>query len=61
MLAERGSATRCPECGWDDRTDDGNPLTLAPRSVLAGQYLVGRTLGHGGFGIVYLAWDLNLE
>ena len=60
-MAERGGVTRCPECGWDERTDDGNPLTLAPRSVLAGQYLVGRTLGHGGFGIVYLAWDLNLE
>ena len=36
-------------------------MQLAPRTELAGQYLVGRSLGHGGFGIVYLGWDMNLQ
>jgi serine/threonine protein kinase len=35
-------------------------LYLAPGTVLKEQYVVGRLLGHGGFGITYLGWDLNL-
>ena len=51
----------CPRCGWRDVTAPESPLYLPPRTTLQEQYLVGRVLGHGGFGITYLGWDLNLE
>ena len=33
------------------------PVALLPGSILNGQYVVGRVLGQGGFGITYLAGD----
>ncbi|MFN7937685.1 MAG: serine/threonine-protein kinase [Bryobacteraceae bacterium] len=57
----RGSEATCPKCGFVEGTDPESPLHLRPRTELHGQYLVGKVLGHGGFGITYLGWDLNLE
>jgi serine/threonine protein kinase len=50
----------CPSCGAPFNPAIGNHLDLRPRTVLREQYLIGRVLGHGGFGITYLAWDINL-
>jgi len=50
----------CPHCGWFPGKPPESPLYLAPGTVLREQYMVGRVLGHGGFGITYLGWDLNL-
>ena len=49
----------CPSCGYDNshRMNDAGYL---PCAMLAGQYVVGRALGRGGFGITYLGYDLNL-
>lgn len=33
---------------------------LAPGTRLGGHYLIGRLLGHGGFGVPRLAWDETL-
>lgn len=60
-MEDRGSETVCPRCGYREGADPASPLHLRPRTELQGQYLVGRVLGHGGFGITYLSWDLNLE
>lgn len=47
----------CPICGRAPDTQN-QPHQLAPGSVLAGKYLVGRVLGQGGFGITYIGWDI---
>ena len=53
----------CPHCGFDNTKDPASqPSHVLPcGTVLNGQYLVGRTLGQGGFGITYIGYDLNLE
>ena len=51
----------CPKCGSPFGLPVSNMLMLPPRTVLREQYLIGRALGHGGFGITYLAWDIGLE
>jgi len=58
---ETGGSHLCPHCGYDEQAP--RPAkTLAPRTLLHGQFLVGRVLGKpGGFGITYLGWDRGLH
>lgn len=50
------NAPICEHCGYDERTQNSDhQLTMG--TVLGGQYLIGKALGQGGFGITYLAWD----
>ena len=51
----------CPVCGYDHEIEPESPQHLKPGTILQGKYLLGRVLGHGGFGITYLAWDINLD
>ncbi len=53
----------CSKCGFspEDYNRKRSGRTLAPMTILAGKYLLGKVLGEGGFGITYLAWDLNKE
>jgi len=36
-------------------------VQLAPRTLLQRKYVLGRVLGQGGFGITYLAYDLEVD
>ncbi|MCH5187697.1 MAG: protein kinase [Oscillospiraceae bacterium] len=48
----------CPQCGYNPEADRGKyPMALPGGTILAGQYIVGRVLGQGGFGITYVAQD----
>jgi serine/threonine protein kinase len=58
-LEDRGAAPACPHCGFSG-SGTHNPTYLPPGTILKEQYLVARVLGHGGFGITYLAWDIHL-
>ncbi|MBQ3865220.1 MAG: protein kinase [Clostridia bacterium] len=51
----------CPHCGQEIKTTANEPIQLVPGTVLAGRYLIGESVGSGGFGIVYRAWDMKLE
>ena len=48
----------CSICGFDDNKNyDKAPHALPPGTILNGRYIIGRTLGQGGFGITYTARD----
>ena len=51
----------CPHCGQEIVTTAKEPIQLVPGTVLAGRYILGESVGSGGFGIVYRAWDMKLE
>lgn len=50
----------CEHCGFHEGTEN-LPYQLTMGTILRGQYLVGKVLGQGGFGITYMGWDLSLE
>ncbi|MGN0630516.1 MAG: protein kinase [Ruminococcus sp.] len=53
--------SRCPHCGYSEGDKPGELFYLAPGTVLADRYIIGKGIGCGGFGITYLAWDKKLE
>ena len=54
-------ASACPACGTQVGSEPDNPLYLPAGCLLNNRYLIGKVIGVGGFGIVYLAWDNNLD
>ncbi len=52
---------RCPYCGYDQRKYKVHPLYLKPRTLLKNQYIIGKYLGQGGFGITYIGVDQWLQ
>ncbi|GEM_PF-3011659 len=56
-MKDKGQAEVCPFCGYREGTPAEAPQYLAPGTILSGKYLVGRGLGHGGFGMTYIARD----
>lgn len=59
-MQPRSEGRFCQHCGFAFDTPNA-PHQLPAGTVLKGQYLVGKVLGQGGFGITYLGWDLYLN
>lgn len=51
----------CPFCGYHLHEPVDSVHILKPGTILNQKYTIGRTLGEGGFGITYLAWDNNMQ
>ena len=60
-MTDKGSSTVCPYCGWVEGNMPDVPQHLPPRTILREKYMLGRVLGYGGFGVTYLAWDMDLN
>jgi len=54
-----GVGEYCGYCGYNALSQADSHQLLPPGVVLKGRYLVGRTLGAGGFGITYLVKDIT--
>lgn len=51
----------CPYCGYYEGQQE-NPLQRLPHgTILNNRFIVGKTLGKGGFAITYKAWDKKLN
>ena len=51
----------CPNCGYINSSDIQEPYALEVGTVLKGRYLIGKTIGKGGFGITYLSYDIKSD
>ncbi len=51
----------CPYCGYEKNAPADKLYFLSPGVVLADRYEIGVSIGSGGFGIMYKAWDRVLE
>ncbi len=59
-MKEIAEETICPHCGYD--MSKKNEIHQLPAGIiLKEQYMIGKVLGQGGFGITYLGWDLYLD
>lgn len=54
-----GGLNPCPHCGADAAHIQKSPQHIVPGTVLNQNYLIGKALGQGGFGITYIGWDIN--
>ncbi|MBQ5319375.1 MAG: protein kinase [Oscillospiraceae bacterium] len=51
----------CHNCGYINPADVQEPYALVVGTVLKDRYLIGKTIGKGGFGITYLSYDIKLD
>jgi len=57
----KGDSDCCPVCGFSEKEKEDAALYMSPGTKLLDRYVIGRTLGVGGFGVTYMAWDIHLN
>jgi len=60
-FADKQTAKQCPSCKYDETSAPQNPLYIKPRTILNKEFVIGNVIGHGGFGITYISWDITLK
>ena len=55
------SIDACPHCGYVKHTARAEIYHLIPGLLLSDRYQIGRSVGSGGFGVTYIAWDTQFE
>lgn len=60
MHEKQNANDKCEYCGFDKNSYVPKQNTISIPSILKGRYLVGIPLGIGGFGITYIAFDLEV-
>ena len=56
----KNSSPHCEHCGFDERNKNSSHQ-LPQGTIVGGQYVLGKVLGQGGFGITYIGWDRITE
>ncbi len=51
------SLDTCPHCGYVDGKENAHVLHMPPGTILHKQYIIGKALGYGSFGVTYIGWD----
>lgn len=57
----KGDYEVCPHCGYMEGTKARQVYQLSPGTVLHDRYLIGTSIGFGGFGVTYKAYDTVLS
>ena len=60
MKPVRAGWVQCPSCGASIPCAPNSPSSLQPGYKL-GRFIIGKEIGHGGFGITYIAFDERLQ
>ena len=61
MKEYEGSSGICPYCGFVYGTPPNEIYHLHPGVVLQNRYQIGTVVSFGGFGVIYRAWDTQLD
>lgn len=54
---ENDKLHNCPHCGEPLTVDDTSSQFLKPGTILQNKFIVGRSIGAGGFGNTYIGWN----
>lgn len=57
----KGEFQVCPYCGYVEASPPRELFQLKPGTILQNRYIIGGTIGCGGFGIIYRAYDTTLS